>query len=105
MVAGGEWLAFAHQFNPAFATEIWRIEPLPHQRIALYDMILTQDRRPVLGGHQPDRRPEPPGQHLRLDWDLSGRSERVDVVDPSTGTVLDSRTIPSFTGGVYLSWT
>jgi len=35
-------LAFAHQFNPAFATEIWRIEPLPHQRIALYDMILTQ---------------------------------------------------------------
>ena len=40
-----------------------------------------------------------------LDWDLSGRSERVDVVDPSTGTVLDSRTIPSFTGGVYLSWT
>ncbi len=28
-----------------------------------------------------------------LDWDLSGRSERVDVVDPSTGTVLDSRTI------------
>ena len=40
-----------------------------------------------------------------LDWDLSGRSERVDVVDPSTGTVLDSRTIPSFTVGVYLSWT
>jgi hypothetical protein len=48
VVAGGEWLAFAHQFNPAFATEIRRIEPLPHQRIALYDMILTQDRRPVL---------------------------------------------------------
>ena len=40
-----------------------------------------------------------------LDWDLSGRSERVDVVAPSTGTVLDSRTILSFTGGVYLSWT
>ncbi len=37
-------MAFAHQFNPAFATEIWRIEPLPHQRIALYDKILTQDR-------------------------------------------------------------
>ena len=48
MVAGGEWLAFAHQVNPAFSAEIWWIEPLPRQRIALYDMILTQHRRPVL---------------------------------------------------------
>ncbi len=38
------------------------------------------------------------------DWDNLGRSERVDVIDPSTGTVLDSRTISSFAGGVYLSW-
>ena len=38
------------------------------------------------------------------DWDNQGRTERVDVIDPSTGTVLDSRTISSFTGGVYLSW-
>ena len=86
MVAGGEWLAFAHQFNPAFATEIWRIEPLPHQRIALYDMILTQDRRPVLGGHQPDRRPEPPGQHLRAglasSWDTIPNSEELSLVSP-----------------------
>lgn len=86
MVAGGEWLAFAHQFNPAFATEIWRIEPLPHQRIALYDMILTQDRRPVLGGHQPDRRPEPPGQHLRAGLassrDTIPNSEESSLVSP-----------------------
>jgi hypothetical protein len=40
-----------------------------------------------------------------LDWDLNGRSEKVDVVDPSTGNVLDSRTISSFGTGTYLSWT
>jgi hypothetical protein len=39
-----------------------------------------------------------------LDWDQAGRSERVDVIDPFTGIVLDSRTISSFNGGVYLSW-
>ncbi|MDR2056257.1 MAG: helix-turn-helix domain-containing protein, partial [Desulfovibrio sp.] len=30
-----ERLAFAHTVNPAFATEISRIDPLPHQRIAV----------------------------------------------------------------------
>ena len=93
MVAGGAWLAFAHQFNPAFATEIWRIEPLPHQRIALYDMILTQDRRPVLGGHQATDGKSHRVSIYALDWDLSGRSERVDVVDPSTGTEKGKRDI------------
>ena len=39
-----------------------------------------------------------------LDWDSTTRSERVDVVDPSTGTVLDSRTIASFHNGEYLTW-
>ena len=38
------------------------------------------------------------------DWDNHGRVERVDVINPSTGAVLDSRTISSFSGGVYLSW-
>ena len=38
------------------------------------------------------------------DWDNQGRSERVEVIDPSTGSVLDSRTISSFMGGTYLSW-
>jgi hypothetical protein len=38
------------------------------------------------------------------DWNNMGLSERVDVIDPSTGAVLDSRTISSFAGGVYLSW-
>ena len=36
-------LAHGHQFNPAFASEISRIEPLPHQRIAVYDRMLDQD--------------------------------------------------------------
>jgi glucose/arabinose dehydrogenase len=39
-----------------------------------------------------------------VDWDTTARSERVDVVDPSTGAVLDSRTISSFHNGEYLSW-
>jgi hypothetical protein len=39
-----------------------------------------------------------------VDWDKRGRSERVDVVDPSTGKVLDSRTLSSFNNGVYVTW-
>lgn len=37
-------LAFGHQFNPAFATEISLIDPLPHQRVAVYDHMLPQPR-------------------------------------------------------------
>ncbi len=39
-----------------------------------------------------------------VDWDSTARSERIDVIDPSTGTVLDSRTLSSFHNGAYLSW-
>ena len=42
-VAEAHRLAFGHQFNPAFASEISRIDPLPHQRIAVYEHILAQD--------------------------------------------------------------
>ena len=42
-VAEAHRLAFGHQFNPAFATEISRIDPLPHQRIAVYEAMLRQD--------------------------------------------------------------
>jgi hypothetical protein len=39
-----------------------------------------------------------------LDWDgYLGRMERVDVVDASN-TLLDTRTVGSFTGGQYLVW-
>ena len=42
-VAEAYRLAFGHQFNPAFASEISRIDPLPHQRIAVYEHILAQE--------------------------------------------------------------
>jgi superfamily II DNA or RNA helicase/DNA-binding XRE family transcriptional regulator len=40
----GERLSFGHLANPAFATEISSIDPLPHQRIAVYDHMLKQPR-------------------------------------------------------------
>src|ERR1039458_4278424 len=42
VVAEGERLSFGHLFNPAFAAEISQIDPLPHQRIAVYDHMLRQ---------------------------------------------------------------
>ena len=36
-------LTHGYQFNPAFASEISRIDPLPHQRIAVYEQMLRQD--------------------------------------------------------------
>lgn len=43
-VVEGERLTYGHLFNPAFATEISRIDPLPHQRLAVYDHMLRQSR-------------------------------------------------------------
>ncbi|MCR6496908.1 helix-turn-helix domain-containing protein [Thermomonas sp. S9] len=40
----GERLSYGHLFNPAFATEISEIDPLPHQRIAVYQRMLPQHR-------------------------------------------------------------
>ena len=36
-------LAHGHQFNAAFASETARIDPLPHQRIAVYERMLPQE--------------------------------------------------------------
>lgn len=41
-LAEGERLSFGHLFNPAFATEISQIDPLPHQRLAVYEHMLSQ---------------------------------------------------------------
>lgn len=38
-----------------------------------------------------------------LDWDYGGRVQKLEVLDLNN-TVLDSRTISSFTGGQYLVW-
>jgi len=53
VVVEGERLAHAHLFNPAFATEISMIDPLPHQRIAVYDHMLPQPRLRFLLGDEP----------------------------------------------------
>ena len=44
VLAEGERLSFGHLMNPTFATEISSIDPLPHQRIAVYDHMLKQSR-------------------------------------------------------------
>lgn len=43
LVAEAYRLAHGHQFNPKFASETARIDPLPHQRIAVYERMLPQD--------------------------------------------------------------
>jgi hypothetical protein len=53
VVAEGERLAYGHLFNPAFATEISMIDSLPHQRIAVYEHMLTQPRLRFLMGDEP----------------------------------------------------
>src|ERR1019366_7734871 len=40
----GERLGYGHLFNPDFATETSLIDPLPHQRIAVYEHMLPQSR-------------------------------------------------------------
>src|SRR5882724_6665952 len=40
----GYRLSYGHQFNPTFATEISHIDPLPHQRIAVYEHMLPKTR-------------------------------------------------------------
>ena len=39
-----------------------------------------------------------------LDWENSPRSQTVEVLDPSTGAVLDTRSITAFSGGQYWTW-
>ena len=47
-VVEAERLSFGHQANPAFAAELSLIDPLPHQRIAVYDLMLRQPRLRLL---------------------------------------------------------
>jgi hypothetical protein len=39
-----------------------------------------------------------------LDWDNGNRAETIQIVDPSTNNVLDTRSISGFSGGIYLIW-
>ena len=44
LLVEGERLSFGHLVNPSFATEISNIDPLPHQRIAVYDHMMKHPR-------------------------------------------------------------
>ena len=39
-----------------------------------------------------------------VDWDTTSRSEQIQVLDGSSGPVLNTQTISSFHGGEYLTW-
>jgi len=39
-----------------------------------------------------------------LDWDERQRAETIQIVDPSTNSQLDSRSVAGFSGGIYLTW-
>ncbi len=39
-----EWLAYGHLVAPTFATETSLTDPLPHQRMVVYDVVLSQPR-------------------------------------------------------------
>ena len=41
-IAESERLAYGHLTNPAFAAEISSVDPLPHQRVAVYERMLEQ---------------------------------------------------------------
>jgi len=43
-ITEGYRLAYGHQYNPAFATATSAIDPLPHQRSAVYEHMLSQPR-------------------------------------------------------------
>ncbi|HEV2235029.1 MAG TPA: SNF2-related protein, partial [Ktedonobacterales bacterium] len=44
LVVEAHRLEYGYLINPAFATEVSLIEPLPHQRIAVYERMLQQSR-------------------------------------------------------------
>jgi SNF2 family DNA or RNA helicase len=48
LVVRAEHLTHGFYFNPAFASEISLIDPLPHQRIAVYEHMLPQPRLHML---------------------------------------------------------
>jgi hypothetical protein len=39
-----------------------------------------------------------------LDWDAQGRTQKIDVLDASTGAILNTTTVSGFQKGTYLSW-
>ena len=76
-------LAHGHQFNPAFASETARIDPLPHQRIAVYERMLGQDPlRFLLADDAGAGKTIMTGLYIR-EMLLRGRIRRVLIVPPA----------------------
>ena len=83
VVAEAYRLKYGHQFNPAFASEISRIDPLPHQRIAVYEHMLPQDPlRFLLADDAGAGKTIMAGLYLR-EMLLRGRVQRVLIVPPA----------------------
>ena len=76
-------LAHGHQFNPAFASETARIDPLPHQRIAVCERMLRHDPlRFLLADDAGAGKTVMTGLYVR-EMLLRGRIQRVLVVPPA----------------------
>ncbi len=76
-------LTHGYQFNPAFASEISRIHPLPHQRIAVYEHMLTREPlRFLLADDAGAGKTIMTGLYVR-EMLMRGRIRRVLVVPPA----------------------
>ena len=76
-------LTHGYQFNPTFASEISRIDPLPHQRIAVYEHMLRQDPlRFLLADDAGAGKTIMTGLHVR-EMLMRGRIRRVLVIPPA----------------------
>ena len=76
-------LTHGYQFNPAFASEISRIDPLPHQRIAVYEHMLRQEPlRFLLADDAGAGKTIMTGLYVR-EMLMRGRIERILVVPPA----------------------
>lgn len=51
-----------------------------------------------------DRNPHPVSLYA-LDWDRLARAQRVEVIDPASGVVIDAREMRDFASGRYATWT
>ena len=82
-VADALRLSFGHQFNPAFAIETSRIDPLLHQRFAVYERMLKQDPlRFLLADDAGAGKTIMTGLYVR-EMMSRGRLERVLIVPPA----------------------
>ncbi len=82
-VADALRLSYGHQFNPAFAVETSRIDPLLHQRFAVYERMLKQDPlRFLLADDAGAGKTIMTGLYVR-EMLSRGRIERVLIVPPA----------------------